>query len=98
MGLNGVWRDLVAGGVSRDEADVVAQFRVPARARFAAFVAGGVPAVAGDHGIGVAAVGVNGDPAAFAFFGPALHRTGGEGAFEEVAAVKSEGDGTGAVV
>ena len=57
---------LVADGVARDEADVVAQFGVPARAGFAAFVAGGVAADAGDHGVGVAAVGVDGDPAAFA--------------------------------
>src|SRR6476659_1804316 len=37
---------LVPGRVAGDEADVVAQFGMPARTGFAAFVAGGVPAVA----------------------------------------------------
>src|SRR6185312_16581600 len=70
----------------------------PARAGFFTLVAGGVEAVPGDRHVGVATVGVDGDPAAFAFFAPAHHRTGGEGAFEEFAAVQGEGDRAGAVV
>src|ERR1700710_1951408 len=89
---------LEAERVAGDEADVVAQFFVPARAGFFAFVTGGVEAVAGDRHVGVPAVGVDGDPAAFAFFAPGHHRTGGKGAFEEFAAVQGVGDGARAVV
>src|SRR4051794_14646792 len=89
---------LVPGRVARDEAFVVAQFFVPAGTGFFAFVAAGVEAVAGDRHVGVAGVGVDGDPAAFAFFAPVLHRAGGKRAFEEPAAVEGEGDRAGAVV
>src|SRR5882757_7605508 len=90
--------ELEAERVAGDEADVVAQFFVPARAGFFAFVTGGVEAVSGDSHVGVPAVGVDGDPAAFAFFAPAHHRTGGKRALEELAAVQREGDGARAVI
>src|SRR6187402_222115 len=89
---------LVPSRVASDEADVVAQVFVPARTGFAVAVAGGVPAEAGDFGVGVAGVGPDGDPATFAFFAPLGHRSGGKGAFEELAAVEGEADGAGAVV
>src|SRR5882757_7392919 len=90
--------ELEAERVAGYEADVVAQFFVPARAGFFAFVTGGVEAVTGDRHVGVTAVGVDGDPATFAFFAPAHHRAGGKGTFEELAAVQGEGDGARAVV
>src|ERR1044072_2548573 len=68
---------LVADRVAGDEADVVTQAFVPARTGFTVGVARGVPAVAGDHGVGVAGGGVDGDPGPFPFEGPALHRAGG---------------------
>src|SRR5215469_3515391 len=89
---------LVPSWVAGDEAFVGEQFLVPAGAGFAGYVTGGVPAEAGDHGVGVAGVGVDGDPAAFAGEPPLLHRAGGEGAFEEFAAVEGEADRAGAVV
>src|SRR3954449_10386338 len=67
-------------GVAGDETFIGEKVFVPARAG-AARVAGGVPAVAGDHRVGVAGVGVDGDPAAFAFQSPALHRARGQRAF-----------------
>jgi very-short-patch-repair endonuclease len=90
---------LEPGGVTRDEAFVAEEFFVPAGAGFVdALVAGGVEAEPGDRHVGVAGVGVDGDPAAFAFFAPALERAGGKRAFEKVAAVEGEGDGARTVV
>src|ERR1700755_2655717 len=89
---------LVARRVTRDEADVVAQVGVPARTGFGARVAGGVPANAGDHGVGVAGVGVDGDPATEAGFAPLGHWAGGKRAFDEFTAVEGEADRAGAVV
>ena len=66
-----------SGGVAGDETFVGKKVFVPARAG-AARVAGGVPAETGDFRVGVAGVGVDGDPAAVAFQAPALHRTGGQ--------------------
>src|SRR5690242_8331864 len=88
----------VADRVTRDEAHVVAQFRMPTGARFAVFVARGVPAVAGDHRVSVAAVRIDRDPAPFAFFAPALERAGGKRAFEEATAVQGVTDRARAVV
>src|ERR1700755_1197811 len=82
----------------RHKPDVVPQFFMPPRPRFVAFVAAGVPAEAGDHGVGVAAVGVDGDPAPFAGAAPLFHRAGGEGAFDEFTAVEGVADRAGAVV
>src|ERR1700760_1277986 len=94
---DGVW--LEAGRVTRDVAFVRRQHFVPAGAGFVdAFVARGVEAVARDRHVGVAGVGVDGDPAAFAFFAPALERAGGERAGEEPAAVEGVGDRARAVV
>src|SRR6201996_8845108 len=82
-----------------DVAFVAGQDFVPAGACFVdAFVAGGVEAVSGDRHVGMAGVGVDGDPATFAFFTPALERAGGKRAGKEPAAVEGEGDGAGAVV
>src|ERR1700742_3980954 len=82
-----------------DVAFVRQQFFVPAGAGFVdAFVARGVEAEPGDRHVGVAGVGVDGDPAAFAFFAPALQRARGEGAEEELAAVEGVGDRARAVV
>src|SRR4051794_21628589 len=64
---------LVAERVAGDEARVVQQFGVPARPS-AARVARGVPAVAGDFGVGVAGIGPDGDPAPRAGRSPVLHR------------------------
>src|ERR1700761_1729039 len=90
---------LETGRVTRDVPFVGEEFFVPARARFVdAFVARGVEAEPGDRHVGMAGVGVDGDPAAFAFFSPALEWAGGEGAFEKFAAVEGEGDRTRAVV
>src|ERR1700710_2398669 len=61
-----------ARGVAGDETFVGKKFFVPARAG-AARVAGGVPTEACDHSVGMAGVGVDADPAAFAFDAPALH-------------------------
>src|ERR1700753_700789 len=92
-------RWLKAGGVTRDEPFVGREHFVPAGAGFVdAFVTRGVEAVSGDRHVGVAGVGVDGDPLAFAFFAPALERAGGKGAGEEAAAVEGEGDGARAVV
>src|SRR3954468_2906971 len=62
-----------ARGVAGDETFVGKEFFVPAWPG-ATRVAGGVPPVAGDLRVGVTGVGVDGDPAAFAFQAPVLHR------------------------
>src|SRR3954468_21267118 len=61
-------------------------------------VADGVPAQAGDLGEGVAGVGVDGDPLAWAWRAPVLEAGGGERFGDQAAAEEREADGAGAVV
>src|SRR4249919_2157164 len=89
--------DLVAERVAGGETDVVEQFFVPARSG-AGGVAGGVPAEAGDFGVGVSGIGPDGDPAAFAADAPTFHRPRGKRAFEEFATVQRVAHGARAVV
>src|SRR5215467_7444146 len=94
--LPGVFRS-VARWVPGDEAVGGTLFEVPAGAG-AALGAGGVVAQAGDLGVGVAGVGVDGDPLAGAGGAPALEGAGGEGFRDQAAAEEGEADGAGAVV
>ena len=71
---------------------------MPARPRFATFVARRIEPHPGDHRVGMAAVGVDGDPAAFASQAPPLHRARRQRALEEFAAVEREADRSGAVI
>src|SRR5262249_34075717 len=99
VGRGGVRRrgPSVAQRVPGDEADVAEQFFVPARAG-AAGVARGVPAEAGDFGVGVAGVCPDRYPATGPRRAPLLHRARGEGAFEEFPAVQRVADRARAVV
>src|SRR5665811_542714 len=77
---------LEAGRVADSEAaGRAAQVFVPARPGFAAAVAGGVPAVAGDHRVGVPGIGVDADPAPFTAHAPAGQWAGRDRAAEELA-------------
>src|SRR6478735_12539297 len=60
--------------------------------------AAGVEADAGHHHVGVAGLGVDGDPLAGACVAPALHVTGGERLVEQTGAVQRVGDRARAVV
>src|SRR3954452_6004716 len=72
----------------------------PARALEPVVGLGGVEAQAGDHHVGVAAVGVDRDPGATPALAPALHVAGGQGGLEDVGALAAEdvADGARAVV
>src|SRR3954447_376771 len=88
---------LVAGGMPRDEVGrVLVQLGTPARAVGA--VAGGIPAQAGDHCPGVAAVREDRDPVAGARLAPGFEAGRVERAGKESSAVESEADRPGAVV
>src|SRR5262249_16758309 len=85
-------------GVPGDVADVVTQFFVPTRPSGAIGVTRSVPPEAGNDGVGVTGIGVDGDPAPFAPQSPALQGSRGQRAFEELAAAQHVADRTGAVI
>src|SRR5680860_1024947 len=96
---------LVAGGVARREAArraiVLAPPRSGARAAVLgreAVAAAGVEAQASDHHVGVAGVGVHGDPAALARTAPAHEAAGVQRTAQEPAAVQGEADRARAVI
>src|SRR5829696_968647 len=93
---------LVAARMSSDERARLAQVLRPARAGAGPggvrVVHRGVEAQAGHHHVGVAAVGVHGDPAPGTRLTPAHEGAARERRAQEAPAVERVGDGAGAVV